>query len=167
MASTTPPHPTEVHVTSGKTGFAQVIRAGEHVITADEPAALGGTDTGPDPYQLLLASLGACTSITVQMYAKRKGWPLRSISVRLRHRKVHAEDCATCDKNPGAYMDRIEKDITIEGPDLTDDQRSRLLQIADRCPVHRTLLGEIEIRSVSQSPGEESLSNPSEGKTES
>jgi putative redox protein len=137
--------PTEVVVASVGGGYAQNIQAREHTLPADEPVAVGGTDTGPDPYELLLASLGACTSMTVQMYAKRKGWPLTAVSVRLRHQKVHAQDCADCEQT-NTYVDVIEKDVDLTG-DLTAEQRARLLEIADRCPVHRTLTGQVRIRS--------------------
>ena len=137
--------PTEVIVASARGGYAQTIRARRHTLAADEPVAAGGTDTGPDPYELLLASLGACTSMTVQMYAKQKGWPLTGVSVRLWHQKVHAQDCADCEQKT-AYVDVIEKEVDVAG-DLTAEQRARLLEIADRCPVHRTLTGEVKIRS--------------------
>lgn len=136
--------PTEVVVTSTGGGYAQMIRARGHTLSADEPASVGGTDTGPDPYELLLASLGSCTSMTVQMYARQKGWALGGVSVRLRHRKVHAQDCADCEAT-SAYVDLIEKEVDLVG-DLSAEQRARLLEIADRCPVHRTLTGQVKIR---------------------
>jgi putative redox protein len=142
--------PSEVVVTSAGRGYAQTIQARGHTLLADEPVAVGGTDTGPDPYELLLASLGACTSMTVRMYASRKGWPLAGVAVRLRHQKVHADDCADCEKTT-AYLDLIEKEIDLTG-DLSAEQRARLLEIADRCPVHRTLTGQIRIRSMAASP---------------
>jgi putative redox protein len=126
-------------------GFAQIIHAGRHRLTADEPAAAGGTDTGPSPYELLLAALGACTSITVAMYARRKEMPLEEVTVHLRHSKIHATDCAECETKEG-MLDRIERDIHFAGS-LTEEQRSRLLEIANKCPVHRTLTSEIEIRT--------------------
>lgn len=137
--------PTEVVVVSAGGGYAQTIRARGHTLSADEPVAVGGTDTGPDPYELLLASLGACTSMTVHMYAKKKGWPLAGVSVRLRHQKVHAQDCADCEQ-ASAFLDVIEKEVDVTG-DLTAEQRARLLAIADQCPVHRTLTGDVRIRS--------------------
>src|SRR5687767_12960456 len=109
-------------------GFAQEIVAGAHRFLSDEPAQAGGTDTGPTPYDLLLASLGSCTSMTVAMYARRKQWPLQRIIVRLRHSRVHAEDCAACDARD-ARLTVIEREITFEG-ELDSEQRARLLAIA-------------------------------------
>ncbi|MFT5464311.1 MAG: putative OsmC-like protein/pimeloyl-ACP methyl ester carboxylesterase [Planctomycetota bacterium] len=123
--------------------FTQEIQAGKHTLTADEPLAVGGADLGPSPYDLLLSALGACTSMTLRMYANHKGWPLQGVSVELKHSKVHAEDCATCESDTGK-IDRIERSIKIDG-ELDDTQRARLIEIADRCPVHRTLEGEKEI----------------------
>ncbi|MBI1397168.1 MAG: alpha/beta fold hydrolase [Betaproteobacteria bacterium] len=127
----------------GSGPYANFVHAGSHLLRADEPESLGGGDTGPSPYQLLLASLGACTSMTLRMYADRKGWPLERVSVDLRHSKIHAKDCAECETREGT-VDRIERVLHVEGK-LDDDQRQRLLEIADRCPVHRTLHGEITI----------------------
>jgi len=104
------PGPREVVVRGGAAGFAQEIVVGAHRLAADEPASVGGTDTGPNPYDLLLASLGACTSMTVALYARRKGWPLEGVTVRLRHAKIHAADCADCETREG-MLDRIERDI--------------------------------------------------------
>jgi len=123
----------------------QSIRAGEHELHADEPADQGGEGTGPNPYDLLLSALGACTSMTLQMYARHKKWPLAKVRVTLRHGKIHAEDCADCESKTG-MIDRIEREISLEG-DLTPEQRQRLLEIANRCPVHRTLTSEIRIDS--------------------
>lgn len=132
-----------VTVTGAAAGFAQQVTVGRHRLTGDEPIASGGTDTGPNPYDLLLAALGTCTSMTLGMYARRKQWPLEAVTVRLRHRKVHAEDCAECDTKVG-LLDRIEREIELAGA-LSAEQRARLLEIADRCPVHRTLTSEILI----------------------
>lgn len=133
----------EVIVEADASGFAQRIAAGAHELTADEPLAVGGTDAGPDPYQLLLAALGSCTSMTVALYARRKQWPLRRVHVRLAHSRVHADDCVHCDTRQG-HIDRIEQMIRFDG-DLSVDQRQRLIEIAQRCPVHRTLTSEIDI----------------------
>ena len=137
--------PGGVVVRGGAAGFAQEIAIGAHRLVADEPTAVGGTDTGPDPYDLLLASLGSCTSMTVALYARRKQWPLEGVTVRLRHAKMHAADCNECETRVG-MIDRIELAIELAGP-LTDEQRSRLLEIAGKCPVHRTLTSEIDIRT--------------------
>jgi uncharacterized OsmC-like protein len=134
-----------VVVRGSAAGFAQEIHAGRHRLVADEPASAGGTDTGPSPYDLLLASLGACTSMTVAMYARRKAWPLEEVTVHLRHSKIHAADCADCETREG-MLDRIERDIHFVGK-LTDEQRSKLLEIANKCPVHRTLTSEIDIET--------------------
>ncbi len=134
-----------VVVRGSATGFAQEIVAGPHRMTADEPVSAGGTNTGPSPYELLLAALGACTSITVVMYARRKGWPLEEVSVNLRHSKIHAFDCVECETKEG-MLDRIERDIHFAGS-LTNEQRFKLLEIANKCPVHRTLTSEIVIKT--------------------
>lgn len=128
---------------AGEGRFAQLVQAGRHRLRADEPAAVGGDDSGPGPYDLLAAALGACTSMTVRMYAEQKKWPLRRVSVELKHDKVHAADCAECETREGR-IDRIERVLTLEGA-LDEAQRQRLLEIADKCPVHRTLHGEVWI----------------------
>lgn len=135
----------DVVVHGNASGFAQEIVVGPHRLTGDEPVASGGTDTGPTPYDLLLASLGACTSMTVGLYARRKQWPLEAVTVRLRHARIHAEDCAECETREG-MIDRIDVDVELAGR-LTDEQRARLGEIAERCPVHRTLTSEIDIRT--------------------
>jgi putative redox protein len=117
--------------------FTQSLIAGSHAFYADEPEDLDGDDLGPDPYELLLWALGACTSMTLMMYARRQGWDLQDVRVHLHHERVHAQDCAGCD-DPNARLDRIERVIALEG-NLTAEQRRRLLAIAARCPVHRTL----------------------------
>jgi uncharacterized OsmC-like protein len=134
-----------VSVRGGISGFAQDIGAGRHQLKCDEPIEVGGTDTGPSPYDLLLAALGSCTSMTVAMYARRKHWPLEDVTVRLRHSRIHAADCAECDTKVG-MLDRIECEIELTGA-LTCEQRTRLLEIANKCPVHRTLTSEITIHS--------------------
>lgn len=137
----------EVTVAETGTGrFTQWISAGgRHVLKADEPPGVGGADEGPTPYDFLLAALGACKSMTVRMYANRKGIPLDRVSVSLKHDKIHAEDCETCETKEGK-IDRIDVGIRIDG-DLDADTRQRLFEIADKCPVHRTLHGEILIDS--------------------
>ena len=126
--------------------FQQEIMSGPHRFLADEPVKAGGLDSGPGPYDLLLASLGACTSMTLRLYAENKKLPLQRVSVRLTHNKIHAEDCLNCETKEG-MIDRIDRNITLEGA-LSADERKRLLEIADKCPVHRTLESEIEIRTV-------------------
>jgi putative redox protein len=139
------PAASEVVVLGRSAGFAQEIQAGSHQFAGDEPLASGGTDTGPSPYDLLLAALGACTSMTVAMYARRKQWPLESVKVRLRHSKIHAADCAECETKEG-MLDRIQLDLQLAGA-LTPEQRAKLVEIAGKCPVHRTLTSEIDIRT--------------------
>jgi putative redox protein len=125
-------------------GLQQHIVAGPHVLTADEPERLGGTDTGPTPYDLLMASLGSCISMTLRLYARRKQWPLKDVEVRLFHDRIHARDCADCETKEGR-VDQVTVELAVSGP-LRDDQRERLLEIAGKCPVHRTLTREIKIR---------------------
>ena len=137
--------PREIIVRGGPAGFVQDIVVGPHRLAADEPIDAGGTDTGPNPYDFLLVGLGSCTSMTVSLYARRKQWPLEAVTVRLRHGKIHATDCADCETRVG-MIDRIEVDLELAGP-LTQEQRARLLEIAGRCPVHRTLTSEIDIRT--------------------
>ncbi len=132
-----------VVVTGDAAGFAQEIVVDGYRFAADEPAALGGTGSGPTPYQLLMAALGACTSMTVAMYARRKGWPLTRVSVVLSQQNIHAVDCATCDVQTGPAL-RISREITLDG-ELDEAQRARLLEMANRCPVHRTLTGSIDM----------------------
>lgn len=122
----------------------QRIAAGNHTLMADEPVAAGGEDSGPDPYSLLLAALGACTAMTVQIYARRKEWPLGSVEVSLRHSRIHAEDCSNCASGEGK-IDQIERYISLSGP-LTDQQKARLLEIAQHCPVHKTLTSGVSIK---------------------
>jgi putative redox protein len=136
-------HAGEVVVTGAPRGYAQEIVAHGHRLIVDEPADAGGGDRGPTPYDLLLGALGACTSMTLRMYADRKQLPLEGVRVRLRYSKVHAVDCARCETKIGK-IDRIERDIEVMGP-LAPEQRQRLLEMADRCPVHRTITSEIDI----------------------
>ena len=127
---------------TGSGTYTQQITVGQHRLLSDEPRPIGD-DAGPTPYDLLLAALGACTSMTVRMYADRKGWPLERVRVTLRHSRIHAEDCAECETTRG-WIDHIDRDIELEG-DLDDTQRQRLLHIAERCPVHQTLTSEVRI----------------------
>lgn len=122
----------------------QRITAGKHTLIADEPIEAGGSDAGPDPYAFLLAALGACTSMTLQLYAKRKGIPLEKVEVSLLNSRIHATDCETCDSKTGK-IHQIERYISLTGP-LTDEQKQQLLEIAQRCPVHKTLTSEIVIK---------------------
>ncbi|MGC2774200.1 MAG: bifunctional alpha/beta hydrolase/OsmC family protein [Bradyrhizobium sp.] len=136
--------PRDVVVRETRTSrLQQSIALGPHHLTADEPVSVGGQDSGPGPYDLLLAALGACTSMTLRLYADRKSLPLDRITVTLRHSKIHAEDCAECETKVG-LIDQLERDIHMDGA-LDDDQRKRLMEIADKCPVHRTLTSEIRI----------------------
>ncbi|MDN5788501.1 bifunctional alpha/beta hydrolase/OsmC family protein [Pseudorhodobacter sp.] len=123
-------------------GFLQDVHLGRHHLKADEPASFGGTDLGPSPYQYLAAALGACTTMTMRMYARRKGWPLTGLSVDVSHKKRHATDCEDCDK--GKKIDSFTREITLHG-DLSAEQRARLIEIADKCPVHNTLEAEAQI----------------------
>jgi len=127
------------------TGYQVEITAGTHQLIADESVG-AGDDAGPDPYGLLLAALGACKVMTAQMYASRKQWPLEGVEIKLSTRKVHARDCEDCESDPNARVDIIEVELTFLG-DLTPEEISRLAQIADRCPVHRTLTSETKIRT--------------------
>ncbi len=123
--------------------LAQEIRFATSTVIADEPATAGGDDGGPNPYELLLGALGSCTAMTVQLYARRKGWPLQGVEVRLSHDRIHAEDCEECETREG-FLDEIRKEIRLTGP-LHEDQRQRLLEIARRCPVNLTLQREVRI----------------------
>ena len=118
--------------------FSVELRSGSHRWHADEPTDVGGADTGPNPYELLLSSVAACTCITVSMYCRRKGWNLHSVSASYTHDRVHANDCNDCESEASGYIDRVQSQIFIEG-DFDDDQRARLADIARRCPVHKTL----------------------------
>lgn len=137
-------------ITKTEDTFTTEISTGKHSLTADEPDSVGGNDFGANPYELLLASLGACTGMTLRMYANRKKWDLKSVKVHLNHRKDYAEICKDCiadDHKKGSKIDKFERVIELEG-DLDEKQKARLMEIADRCPVHRTLHGEVEISTV-------------------
>lgn len=123
--------------------FGQDIAAGTHMLQADEPVAMGGRDSGPTPYQFLSAALGTCTGMTIRMYAARKGWPVEHVAVTVRHDKVHAADCADCETREGK-IDLFHRDIRLSGQ-LDDEQKQRILEIADKCPVHRTLSSEVRV----------------------
>ncbi|MEM7651552.1 MAG: bifunctional alpha/beta hydrolase/OsmC family protein [Pseudomonadota bacterium] len=127
----------------GTSKFANHVTAGPHRLTADEPAPYGGTDTGPTPYDYLLTALGTCTSMTIRMYAEHKKIPLEQVTVTLGHQKIHAQDCEECETREGR-IDHITREISFKG-DLTDEQKAKMMEIADKCPVHRTLHGEIKI----------------------
>lgn len=131
------------------------ITTGTFELVSDEPEDLGGNDDGPTPYDYLMGALGACTSMTVRMYADRKDWPLESVTTRLRHRKVHAEDCAECETQRGR-IDFVEREVELEGP-LDEEQRHKLLDIADKCPVHRTLESEVRIETRLVGPDEDTI----------
>jgi putative redox protein len=140
------PGDNRVVVRTGAEGFRTEVLANGHPLIADEPVSVGGTNTGPSPYDLLAAALGACTSMTLRMYADRKGWPLESAEVRLEHEKIHCVDCAEASKGR-PRIDHISREVVFEGP-LDDAQQKRLLEIADRCPVHRTLHSEIRVTTT-------------------
>ncbi len=135
-----------VVVRTGAGGFRTEVLANGHPLIADEPVSVGGTNTGPSPYELLTAALGACTSMTLRMYADRKGWPLEAAEVRLEHAKIHCVDCAEASQGQ-PKIDHISRELVLEGP-LDEAQRQRLLEIADRCPVHRTLHSEIRVTTT-------------------
>lgn len=124
-----------------------IIQADEHQLLADEPVQSGGEDQGPDPYELLLSSLAACKIITVHMYARRKGWPVEAVTINLAHKKVLAQECDDCQSPPNVKVDVIDCEISFKG-NLDASQIARLAEIADRCPIHRTLTGEIKIRTL-------------------
>ncbi len=134
-----------VSVDAGQLRYAQNISVGPHVLQADEPVEVGGNDAGPNPYELLLAALGSCASITVRMYSERKQWPLQRVHVDLSWARVHAEDCAECDTEV-RMVDGIEMEISFLG-DLSEDQQKRLFEIANKCPVHRTLSSQVQIHA--------------------
>jgi uncharacterized OsmC-like protein len=124
--------------------FKQEITAGKHRLVADEPVSAGGGDAGPDPYDYLLAALGVCTSMTVGLYARRKQFPLENIKVSLWHSRIHAKDCQECETRDG-MVDRIDVEVELTGA-LSAEQHAKLMEIAGKCPVHRTLTSEINIR---------------------
>ena len=141
QSDNTTPH---IVVRGDAENFEQEITAGKHRLVADEPVSAGGGDAGPDPYDYLLASLGVCTSMTVGLYARRKQFALENITVSLWHSRIYARDCEECETKEG-MLDRIDIEIDLTGP-LTAEQRAKLMEIAAKCPVHRTLTSEINIR---------------------
>ena len=138
---------TDVIVTS-LANLQNEVRYGEnHTLITDEPLEAGGEDAGPDPYTLLLAALGSCISMTTTLYAKRKAWPLERVTVRLRQERIHASDCVECTRTTEGYVHRIQRAVSFAG-DLSDEQRTRLQEIAHKCPVHKTLTSEIVISEL-------------------
>jgi putative redox protein len=137
----------EVTVTSLSNLRNEVRYGDSQTLTTDEPAGAGGEGVGPDPYALILAALGSCVSMTVTLYARRKGWPLERVRVRLRQRRVHSKDCE-CEAQTDGFIHHIERRVEIEGDELTDEQRARLQEIAHKCPVHRTLTSEIVVSEL-------------------
>ncbi|HEY6205989.1 MAG TPA: OsmC family protein [Chthoniobacterales bacterium] len=144
MAGQATTKPAQVVVRGNTAGFLQEISSGKHHLRADEPVNFGGNDAAPGPYDYLLIGLGACTSMTVGLYARSRKWPLENITVALWHSRIHARDCQECESKEG-MLDRIDAEIELTGP-LTAEQREKLLEIAAKCPVHRTLKSEINIR---------------------
>jgi putative redox protein len=137
----------EVVVTS-ETNLRNEVRYGAgYSFVTDEPSSAGGEDAGPDPYTLLLAALGSCISMTVHLYARRKQWPVETVTVRLRQHRIHSKDCQECVQNKEGYVHRIERSVSVTGP-LSDEQRARLQEIAHKCPVHKTLTSEIVITDM-------------------
>jgi putative redox protein len=145
-ATPTAPPPDGVEVYTGASGYTSTVRVGQHSFLVDESTSVGGADLGPNPYDYLLAALGACTAITLRMYADRKDIPLAGVRVRLRHTKIHATDCAECETGEGK-VDRIDRELELEGA-LDEAQRARLLEMADRCPVHRSLATRIVVHTA-------------------
>ncbi len=126
------------------------VRYGDQTFITDEPSEAGGEDAGPDPYTLLLAALGSCISMTTMLYARQKGWPLERVTVRLRQQRIHAKDCEECERSQDGFVHRIERAVSFEG-NLSDEQRARLQEISQKCPVHKTLTSEIVIVDLKDS----------------
>ncbi len=139
----------DVIVTSLSNLKNEVRYGDDHILITDEPLEAGGEDAGPDPYTLLLGALGSCISMTVNLYARRKGWPLERVVVRLRQNRVHAKDCQECTEESEGYVHRIERSVTFEGS-LTEEQRTRLQEISHKCPVHKTLSSQIVITELKE-----------------
>jgi putative redox protein len=135
-------------VVTSQTNLRNEVRYGEgHTFITDEPISAGGEDAGPDPYSLLLAALGSCISMTVTLYARRKQWPLEQVTVRLRQGRIHAKDCQECTQNTEGYIHRIERSVSFTGP-LSEEQRTRLTEIAHKCPVHKTFTSPIVVADL-------------------
>ena len=143
----------DVIVTSLSNLQNEVRYGAGHTFITDEPIEVGGQDAGPDPYTLILAALGSCISMTTMLYARRKGWEVERVKVRLRQQRIHAEDCQQCDQSKEGFVHRIERAVSFEG-DLTDEQRARLREIAHKCPVHKTLTSEIVITELYEDASE-------------
>src|SRR5918912_4507253 len=139
----------EVKVTSILRLQNEVSYGDGQTLIIDEPVSVGGDGAGPDPYTLLLSALGGCTSMTIMLYARRKGWPVERVTVRLRQQRVHAKDCLECERNTEGFVHRIERAVEVEG-DLTDEQRARLQEIAHKCPVHKTLPSKIVVAELKE-----------------
>ena len=139
----------EVTVTSVMKLQNEVRYGDRQTLIIDEPKDLGGDGAGPDPYTLLLSALGGCISMTVTLYARRKAWPLERVTVRLRQQRIHAKDCVECEQSTEGYVHRIERSVEVEG-DLTDEQRTRLQEIAHKCPVHKTLTSKIVVTDLKE-----------------
>jgi len=137
--------PRSVKVSGPSKGFRTEVEVGGHRLVVDEPIAVGGADHGPTPYEMLLAGLGACTAMTLRIYADRRKWPLERANISLIHRKVHAQDCIDCDTK-ATKMDVVDRVITLEGA-LTEEQKAKLLEIAERCPVHQTMQSKIQVNT--------------------
>jgi len=137
--------PRSVVVSGPATGFRTDVEVGGHHLVVDEPIAVGGADQGPTPYEMLLAALGACTAMTLRIYADKRKWPLERARVTLQHRKVHAQDCVDCDTKV-AKMDVVERVLFLDGT-LTEEQKAKLVEIAERCPVHQTLRSKIQVNT--------------------
>jgi uncharacterized OsmC-like protein len=133
-----------VVVRGNASGFSQEVTVGAHRLRVDEPVSVGGGASAPDPYDYVLVGLGACTSMTLGLYARQRKWPLENITVSLRHSRIYAKDCAECETKEG-MLDRIDVEVDLTGP-LTAEQRTKLMEVAGKCPVHRTLKSEIDIR---------------------
>ena len=136
-----------VVVRGGAQGFVQEITAGRHHLVADEPVGAGGADRGPGPYDLLMAALGACMSMTIALYARTRKWPLETVVIRLTHSRIYARDCADCMVRDDTMLDRINTEVQLTGA-LTTEQERKLMEVAHKCPVHRTLMSQIDIREV-------------------